>query len=100
MPPTTTQRGYGWTHQQARAAAIAHLRKTGAQPCARNCGKPVLPHQARHLDLDHTDDRTGYRGLAHRTCNRRAGQAKAQANRRTRSTKPQRSTRTITSRAW
>jgi hypothetical protein len=26
------------------------------------------------LDLDHNDSRTGYLGLAHRSCNRRAGQ--------------------------
>lgn len=28
------------------------------------------------LDLDHNEDRTGYRGLAHRSCNRQAGAIK------------------------
>lgn len=45
------------------------------------------------LDLDHTEDRQGYQGLAHRGCNRRAGQAKAQHNRST-------ATRITRSRNW
>jgi hypothetical protein len=37
---------------------------------------------AAELDLDHDDDRTSYRGLAHRHCNRRAGgQARAKRQR-------------------
>jgi hypothetical protein len=31
------------------------------------------------VDLDHTDDRAGYLGLAHRRCNRRDGQRKTTA---------------------
>jgi hypothetical protein len=70
---TTSKRGYGWAHQQARKRALAAM-PDGA-PCTR-CGGPMWRSQGKLLDLDHTDDRTGYRGLAHRACNRRAGQAK------------------------
>jgi hypothetical protein len=76
---STTGRGYGWKHQQARADAIRNMQDGAA--CSR-CGRPMRRSQAGLLDLDHTDDRAGYRGLAHRTCNRRAGQAKAIAHRR------------------
>jgi hypothetical protein len=75
---SSTQRGYGKAHRQARADALRDLED--GQACAR-CGQPMYRTQASHLDLDHTDDRTAYRGLAHRACNRRAGQAKATANR-------------------
>lgn len=75
---TTAGRGYGWGHQQARAAALRRLRD--GDPCTR-CGQPMSRAEARLLDLDHTDDRAGYRGLAHAGCNRSAGQAKAQAQR-------------------
>jgi hypothetical protein len=68
----TTERGYGWTHQKARQRAVRDLRD--GQPCPR-CGQAMWRSQAKLLDLDHTDDRAGYRGLAHRACNRRAGQA-------------------------
>lgn len=65
---TTTQRGYGWTHRQARAAALAGLRD-GA-PC-HLCGAPM--YRTQQLDLDHNTTRTQYRGLAHSACNRRDG---------------------------
>ena len=40
----------------------------------------MLPGQP--LDLDHTDDRAGYLGMSHATCNRRAGGQAGQARRR------------------
>ncbi len=40
------------------------------KPCVR-CGEPLERGQA--IDLDHNDDGMTYRGLAHATCNRRAG---------------------------
>jgi hypothetical protein len=74
---STTERGYGYEHQALRRALLP-----GAygQPC-RHCGETMQPGQP--LDLDHTDDRTGYRGMAHATCNRRAGADKTNAQRRT-----------------
>lgn len=42
-----------------------------ADPCWR-CGRPLGPDPAR-IDLGHRDDRSGYAGLEHRKCNRRAG---------------------------
>jgi hypothetical protein len=63
-PPTT---GYGTRHQAIRRALLP-----GAygQPCIR-CGQPLQPGQP--IELDHTDDRRGYAGFAHRWCNRSAG---------------------------
>lgn len=77
---TTTQRGYGHQHKQARADALAHLQRYDGQLC-HHCGLPMWHAAGALLDLDHSDDRSGYRGLAHRSCNRRAGQAKAMRNR-------------------
>lgn len=65
---SSTQRGYGGSHQRRRAAAIANAKPT--DPCTR-CGQPIGCDPTT-LDLDHTDDRTDYRGLAHATCNRGA----------------------------
>lgn len=96
---TTTQRGYGYDHQQARTAALTHLASHPGQPCTR-CGQPMYIDEAMYLDLDHTDDRTTYRGLAHRSCNRRAGQAVAQQRRRTRCAPRKRKQNAINSRAW
>jgi hypothetical protein len=59
-------------HKTARKQALAALARSPGQPCAR-CGMPMYP--GMKLDLDHTDDRTGYIGLSHASCNRRAGQA-------------------------
>lgn len=62
---TTAERGYGAAHQRMRRALLAAFED--GQPCAR-CGRPMTGDQP--LDLDHTDDRTGYLGLSHRRCNR------------------------------
>jgi hypothetical protein len=40
-------------------------------------------------DLDHDDDRTGYRGLAHKRCNRLAGSRKGNRIRRARAARRQ-----------
>ena len=83
---STTARGYGYEHQKARRDALAALREREAAGietlCARGCGHPIRTGQA--LDLDHTDDRSGYRGLSHRRCNRGAGGIKGSASRRLR----------------
>lgn len=76
--PTTTQRGYGGQHQAARAWALSHYQQ--GQPCTR-CGQAMWETDPRSLHLDHSDDRTHYLGLAHPTCNTRAGQAKAMRGR-------------------
>jgi hypothetical protein len=60
-------------HKTLRKWLLADLARRPGQPCAR-CGLPMYVTQ--DLDLDHTDDRTGYLGLSHRSCNRRAGQRK------------------------
>lgn len=74
MPSTgsTTARGYGAGHQKRRAAALAAL--VPGTPCSR-CGGPMYRDQALHLD--HTDDRSGYRGLSHARCNTSAGGKKS-----------------------
>lgn len=65
---TTTQRGYGYAHRLARREAHRLLAQLGSVPCARRCGKPVVIGQP--FDLDHTDDRAGYLGISHASCNR------------------------------
>ena len=72
---TTTQRGLGWEHQQARAAALATL--VPGSPCPF-CREPMFAEHA--LDYDHAIPRllggdSGPRRLAHASCNRRAGRA-------------------------
>jgi Recombination endonuclease VII. len=71
----TTARGYGHRHQQLRRALLPYAY---GQDCP-HCGLTMTPGQA--LDLDHTDDRRGYRGMAHASCNRRAGALKGNAQR-------------------
>lgn len=73
--PSTTQRGYGWQHQQLRRRLIAEW---GNRPCVR-CGEPI--EQGQPVDLDHRDDRQGYNGLAHAACNRSVAGRKAFENR-------------------
>lgn len=80
---TTTEEGYGWTHQQARAQLIRDLRD--GDPCCR-CGRPMFRNQTRFLDADHWRNHKPQPpdALAHRRCNRAAGAA---AGNRTRTTR-------------
>ena|ERR1700754_1486669 len=70
-PLTTTQRGYGNTHQARRKALLPSAYGTACP----YCGDPMLPGQA--LDLDHTTPLVlgGVQGdrIAHASCNRSAG---------------------------
>ena len=75
-PGSTTARGYDHRHKRLRAALLAAL--VPGTPCP-HCHRPMHPSMA--LDLDHADDRSGYRGLAHASCNRRAGANKRNAAR-------------------
>jgi len=66
---TTTQRGYGWQHQQRRAALLPLAIGTR---CAL-CGKVMLAHEA--LDLHHptrlVDDPASIgTQIVHAKCNR------------------------------
>jgi hypothetical protein len=88
-PGSTTARGYDHRHRRLRQALLAAL--TPGTPCP-HCHQPM--HPSMDLDLDHTDDRRGYRGLAHRACNRRAGANKRNAMRGNSVAAP------VTSRKW
>lgn len=94
--PTTTERGYGWEHQQARAEALRTMAPGAACPF---CSGEMVRGMA--LDYDHYPPLAlgggGVRRLAHASCNRRAGQAIATQLRRIRS-RPV--TRATNSRAW
>lgn len=74
---STTARGYGANHQAAREAMRPAV-EAGLACCSR-CGGPITPGEP--WDADHTDDRSAYRGPAHRYCNRRAGALKARHSR-------------------
>ena len=77
MPRKRSSRdGYGWHHQQTRKQLLPYA---WGNPCAR-CGKVMLPGQ--DIELDHTDDRSGYLGFSCKSCNRAAGARKVNAARR------------------
>jgi hypothetical protein len=70
----TAERGYGPAHQAARAQAIAAYRP--GQPCANpRCRQGgYLYGDPRLFDLGHVPgDKTRWRGLEHRHCNRSTG---------------------------
>lgn len=94
---TTTQRGYGWEHQQARAQAITELRRNPGQPCPF-CGNPM--YVGMPLDYDHYPPLAlgggGIRRLSDSRCNRQAGQRLAQQRQRHRTTTP----RAVNSQRW
>jgi len=58
---------YGGPHQAIRKALLPYA---VGSACAR-CSRAILPGQ--QVDLDHNDDRVGYRGWSHPRCNRSAG---------------------------
>jgi hypothetical protein len=60
---TRKERGYGAEHQRLRQQLLP---TAYGQPC-QHCGERMWPHQELHLD--HTEDRTGYRGIVHAHCN-------------------------------
>lgn len=66
---TTTARGYGSDHKRQRAAVAADVAR-GRATCSI-CHQPIQPGSPWHLD--HTHDRTGYRGPAHKRCNEQDG---------------------------
>ncbi|TKG58907.1 hypothetical protein FCN18_37370 [Prauserella endophytica] len=64
---TTTQRGYGHTHQAERQRWKPKVEQ-GNATCWR-CNQPIDPNEP--WDLGHDDrDRSIYRGPEHRSCNR------------------------------
>lgn len=66
----TDERGYGRAHQQLRAALLPDAY---GRDCPK-CGAVMM--RGDTLDLGHTDDRSGYTGMEHASCNRRAGAIK------------------------
>jgi hypothetical protein len=77
-PAGTVARGYGEPHRRLRAKWQTVLDLGELVPCANpSCQQPGVPVDPAWWDLGHTDDRTGYRGPEHRSCNRREGQRKA-----------------------
>jgi hypothetical protein len=76
---STAARGYGNHHQQHRAQWRPYVDALQVN-CAR-CGKLIVPDPMQAgdgWDLDHDDERRTYLGPSHASCNRSAGQAKAQ----------------------
>lgn len=66
---TRQERGYGRDHVRLRAQWKPKVER-GQVDCAR-CSVRILPGEA--WALDHDDERTGYLGPSHSTCNNRAG---------------------------
>lgn len=72
----SSQRGRGYAHRKKRAALDVEVQR-GTVPCVF-CGLLIQPDEPWHLD--HTPDRTGYRGAAHATCNTRDGGQRSHLN--------------------
>ncbi len=73
---SAAQRGYGKEHNAERKAALDALARAGSGICCIG-GEPIYPGQALHLD--HTPDRTAYRGLACARHNRVDGARRGRA---------------------
>lgn len=88
-PRPAAERGYGLDHRRKRAAIVARIKRGEVVLCVL-CGEPVTETNGRlpaGLHLDHTPDRTGYRGAAHNACNVRDGAARGGRRARPPSTK-------------
>jgi hypothetical protein len=71
----TVERGYDARHRRERQR-VARLIRGGTEVCCR-CGNPLPPDIPSDMwHLDHTEDRTGYLGPAHKECNEKAARAK------------------------
>lgn len=82
-PPTqsTTARSYGAAHRRERDR-YAHAIDRGELVTCHFCGEPITISNGRHRDglhLDHSVDRTTYRGPAHNHCNVRDGAKRGRA---------------------
>lgn len=60
---SSTERGYGTDHRKLRA----QLAPAAIGTNCHFCGQPIEAGQK--VALDHTEDRTGYRGIVHLACN-------------------------------
>lgn len=72
--PPVAERGYGYEHQLLRARLLPLAYGTSCHFC------DVVMREGDDLHLDHTEDRSGYRGIVHAACNvadgaRRGGEA-------------------------
>jgi hypothetical protein len=61
-------RGYGSEHRRLRAH-WQQVIDAGEEVLCVRCYRPILP-RLHAFDLDHTEDRLGWLGPAHRFCNR------------------------------
>jgi hypothetical protein len=77
--PDAHSRDYGAAHRRERAR-WRPIVAAGGCACVR-CGRWISATQPWDLDHD-DDDRTAYRGPAHRSCNRAAGAAASNRARR------------------
>src|SRR5215211_4209457 len=67
--PAKVRKRYSGPHKALRKRLKPTV-AAGRAVCVR-CRKPIRPGEA--WDLDHADSGNGWRGPAHRACNRRAG---------------------------
>ena len=88
---SSTDRGYGIAHRRERAKYVSLIKAGVLVPCVL-CGHPITNPRGREPDglhLDHTPDRSGYRGPSHNACNVRDGARRGRAKQ---SQKPRRFT--------
>lgn len=71
-PGNSSERGYDQEHRRLREQLRPEV-EAGLHRCAR-CREPIFPGEA--WDLDHAENRQGYIGPSHRSCNRSAGAQK------------------------
>lgn len=79
---TTTDRGYGWPHQQERARWQQHMDLHGPTRCQSTaCKRPEQLVDPADWHLGHTPDRTAYTGPEHPGCNTSEGASRGNRQR-------------------